>query len=123
MPKPFKRKEKYKMSKLIVKLVGVSFGDAPENIKKFGCKDIGSFAMVREPNNADDPNAIRVELGKFFMGYIPREVAKGLAPRMDSGERFIAMFIKRNESKFPNGRVGMTVELVKYADEPIVNQD
>ena len=33
------------------KLVGVTYGDAQENIKLFGCKDVGSFAMAREPDN------------------------------------------------------------------------
>ena len=28
------------------KLAGVTAGDAQENIKKFGCKDIGSFALM-----------------------------------------------------------------------------
>lgn len=86
------------MKPIIIKLAGVTFGDAQENIKKFGCKDIGSFALVREPDNPHDPNAIRVALaGKFCLGYVPKEIAKKLAPEMDAGKSFIAFFVKRNE--------------------------
>jgi len=95
------------------KLVGVTYSDAQENIKFFGCKDVGSFAMVREPDNKHDPNAIRVELGGKYLGYIPRDMAKILAPKMDSGRKFIAMFVNRNESPF-HDTVGLTVEVVEY---------
>ena len=40
-----------------IKLAGVSFGDAQENIKKFCCQDIGSYVLIREPDNPHDPNA------------------------------------------------------------------
>ena len=64
------------MKRHIIKLVGVTVGDAQENIKKFGCKDIGSFALVREPDNSHDSNAIRVELAGLYLGYVPRHIAK-----------------------------------------------
>ena len=87
------------MDDIIVKLAGVTFGDAQENIKRFGCKDIGSYALVREPDNEHDPNAIKVALaGYFFLGYVPAGIAKDLAPRMDRGERFLAFFVKLNQS-------------------------
>jgi hypothetical protein len=96
-----------------VKLVGVTYGDAQENIKLFGCKDVGSFAMVREPENVYDQNAIRVELGGKYLGYIPKRTAKYLAPLMDAGRKFIAKFISRNESPLYD-TVGLTVEIVEY---------
>ena len=86
------------MEPIITKLAGVTFDDAQENIMNFGCKEIGSYALVREPDNPEDPNAIRVALaGKLFVGYIPRKIAKELAPEIDAGRRFIAIFVKRNE--------------------------
>lgn len=94
------------------KLAGVTVGDAQENIKLFGCKDVGSFAMVREPDNEHDTNAIRVELGGKYLGYIPRHIAYKVAPQMDSGKRFIAMFVSRNESPF-HDTVGLTVKIVE----------
>lgn len=96
------------------KLVGVTYRDAQDNIKKFGCKDIGSYALVREPDNRHDSNAIRVALtGIAFMGYVPKEIAKDLAPKMDAGINFMALFVKRNESPF-HDNVGLTVEIVEY---------
>ena len=86
------------MKPIITKLAGVTFGDAQKNIKLFGCKDINSYALVREPNNPHDPNAIRVALfRRLFLGYVPKAIARELAPEMDAGKRFLAFFVKRNE--------------------------
>jgi len=94
------------------KLAGVTVGDAQANIKLFGCKDVGSFAMVREPDNKHDSNAIRVELGGKYLGHIPRHIAYKVAPLMDAGKRFIAMFVSRNESPY-HDTVGLMVEIVE----------
>ena len=98
---------------ITVKLVGVSFGDAQANIKIFGSPDIRWFALVREPNNPNDPNAIRVALfGEYFMGYIPKETAAHLAPMMDAGREFDAEFVCVN--KHPHHEiVGLTVKIVE----------
>ena len=53
-----------------IKLAGVIFGGAQDNIKMFGCPGILTYALIREPDNPHDPNAIRVTLiDKWFMGY------------------------------------------------------
>ena len=101
------------MKRLKIKLVGVTVGDAQENIKKFGCRDIGSFALVREPDNPHDPNAIRVELSGLYLGYVPRYIAKNLAPQMDAGRNLFALFVSRNDHPFHN-TVGLTIEIVEY---------
>ena len=101
------------MFKRIIKLAGVTIDDAQENIKKFGCRDIGSFALVREPNNPHDPNAIRVEIGGLYLGYVPRHIAKDLAPQMDAGKNLFALFVSRNEHPF-HDTVGLTVKIVEY---------
>ena len=99
------------MKPITTKLRGVTFRDAQENIKKFGCKDIGTYGLVREPENPHDSNAIRVVLlGKFFMGYVPKEIAKELAPLMDSGRTFLAYFVKVNRP-LNKGPIGLTVEV------------
>ena len=104
------------MFKRIVRLAGVTFADAQENIKKFGCRDIGSYSLVRVPDNLHDPNAIRVELAGLFLGYIPRDLAKDLAPLMDAGRSFLALFVSRNESQF-HDTVGLTIEIVEFPSE------
>ena len=99
-----------------IKISGVTFGDAQKNIKQFGCRDIGSYALIREPDNAHDPCAIQVSLfGIWFMGYVPQHIAKDLAPLMDAGRRFIAYFVCRNESPY-HRTIGMTVEIVETTE-------
>jgi hypothetical protein len=95
-----------------IKLAGVTKGneDRQKNIRLFGCKDIGSFALIRDPNNPYDPNAIRVELAGCLLGYVPRADAKDLAPLMDAGRRFIAFFVSRNEHPLFD-TVGLTVRV------------
>ena len=104
------------MTKRPFRLVGVTVEEAQENIRKFGCRDIGSFALVREPDNPHDPNAIRVEVGGLYLGYVPRHIAKDLASEMDNGKRFIALFVSRNEHSL-HDTVGLTVKIVGYPYE------
>ncbi len=98
---------------LTTKLSGVIYDDTQENIRKWGCKDIGTYALVREPDNPHDPNAIRVSLfGLHFMGYIPKGIAKELAPMMDSGKRYIAEFVCINAVSYSD-TLGITIRVVE----------
>jgi hypothetical protein len=100
------------MFKRTIRLAGVTRGDEDrqKNIKMFGCKDIGSYALVSEPNNTFDPNAIRVEVGEYLLGYVPKEHATDLAPLVENGRRFIAYFVCRNEHPL-HKTVGLTVRI------------
>ena len=98
---------------ITTRLTGVSYRDAQPNIRQFGCAAIGTYALIREPGNEFDMNAIEVSLGGvWFMGYVPARLAKILAPKMDAGRTFIAEFVSRNEA---SGRelVGLTVRIVE----------
>ena len=98
---------------ITIRLSGVSYGDAQQNIKKWGCRDIGTYALVREPDNPHDTNAVSVALfGHFFMGYIPKDVAAQLAPLMDAERRFIAEFVGVNKHPY-HDVVGFTVKIVE----------
>ena len=104
---------------ITTKLAGVSFGNAQKNIKKFGCRDIMTYALIREPENIHDPNAIRVCLFDiFFLGYVPKHIAKNLSPLMDSGRTFLAIFVQRNESSYYD-KVGMTIKIVETTENQI----
>jgi hypothetical protein len=92
------------------KLVGVSFGEAQENIRRFWREEIESFELVREPDNADDPNAIKVVLGDCYLGYLPRRLASRLAPAMDAGRKYEAIFSRQNRSPH-HDLVGLTVRV------------
>lgn len=97
---------------LTVKLTGVTFGNAQNHIRTFGCDDIHWFCLVRDPENSHDPNAIRVEIANFFMGFIPAEVARELAPLMDAGNHYDAEFVGIN--RHPRRPiVGLTVKIVR----------
>jgi hypothetical protein len=104
------------MFQKIIKIVGVTVADAQTNIRTFGCKDIGSFALVREPGNPHDPNAIRVEMAGFYLGYVPRHIARDLAPLIDRGERYTALFVSCNKHPF-HDTVGLTVKIVEYPSQ------
>ena len=98
---------------ITTKLAGVSFGDTQQNIKQFGCKDIGSYVLIREPDNPHDPDAIKVSLfDMWFMGYVPKNIAKDLAPLMDAGRGFDVEFVCRN--KHPTEElIGLTVKIIE----------
>jgi len=81
------------MKPIITKLAGVTFGDAQKNIKLFGCKDINSYALVREPNNPHDPNAIRVALfRRLFLGYVSEGNCKRVGSRNGCREEVSRLF-------------------------------
>ena len=101
------------MNLIITKLAGVSYGNTQDNIKQFGCKDTGYYALIREPENPHDPSAVAVSLGGVWhMGYIPKDLAAELAPLMDAGRVFDAEFVCVNEFP-PHKRVGLTVRIVE----------
>ncbi|MCI1902032.1 MAG: HIRAN domain-containing protein [Bifidobacteriaceae bacterium] len=53
-----------------------------------------SAKLVREPNNPHDPNAIAIyDTNEVVpLGYVNKQNAKRLAPRLDAGEDFVAFF-------------------------------
>jgi hypothetical protein len=94
------------------KLAGVTFDDCQANIQKWGCRDIGYFRLEREPDNPHDPNAISVWFLNDRLGHLPKPVAKRLAPLMDAGRVFDAVFVGRNEYA-PHKNVGLTIRIVE----------
>jgi hypothetical protein len=97
---------------MTTRLAGVSFEDAQQNIKRFGREEIGSFELVREPDNSHDPNAIRVVVGGLYLGYVPRWLARRLAPAMDAGRKYEAFFSRQNRSPH-HDLVGLTIRIVE----------
>jgi len=97
-----------------VRLTGVSYNNAQENIKQWGCKYIGTYELVREPYNPHDPNAIKVAvIGQVFLGYVPRQLASLLAPMIDNaGRKFVAEFVSVNKHPYHN-LVGLSVRIVE----------
>ena len=100
----------------ITRLAGVTFDNCQANIRQYGCPDIGTYAVIREPDNSHDFNAVRVSLfGIYEMGYLPSRVARKIAPLMDAGRTFLAEFVCRNEyGAYEN--IGLTVRIVETTE-------
>jgi len=78
----------------VSKVVGVTFCDGyPDNIYSLA-QDVAlsqaSCQLVRDPQNKHDPNAICVNVNGLLIGHLPRLIAVGLAPKIDSGEVWLA---------------------------------
>jgi hypothetical protein len=71
---------------IYTKVAGVSFDDRQEAVKSLLSNTV--LLLVREPENQFDTNAIKVLHGDKQLGYLKRELAKELAPMIDSGSRF-----------------------------------
>ena len=88
-----------KAQEIELKAAGVTFGrrqEALERLTHYEQERI-SLEMKREPENANDPNAIAVTVtvagkGSYQIGYIPAVLAKFIAPLLDSGKAVSATF-------------------------------
>ena len=64
-------------------VVGTRHGQRAAACQRLSVGDV--VDLVREPDNAHDPNAIRVEHEGQTLGYVPREFARAWAPALDAG--------------------------------------
>ena len=67
------------------------------------------LALVREPANPHDPNAVRIEWQGRMLGYVPRKDNADLARQMDHGAAVDARVTELN--KAPNGRHRISYEI------------
>ena len=70
------------------KIVGVSFEGRQDLVA--GLQLGYELTLERQPENPHDSNAIAVRYGQLQVGYIRKEVALHIAPRIDSGARYRA---------------------------------
>lgn len=101
-------------------LTGVSFNRGDDNTQHnidvvTLCDDV-PLALVREPDNPYDSNAIQVVAwDQFHLGYIPKAYNHYLAQLMDTGSRFEACNYQRNEH--PHYRMlGISIEIREVSD-------
>ena len=96
-------------------LTGVSFNKGSENTQHHIdvvtlCDDV-PLALVREPDNPYDSNAIQVVAwDQFHLGYIPKAFNHYLAQLMDTGSRFEACNYQRKEHPY-HGTLGISIEI------------
>jgi single-stranded-DNA-specific exonuclease len=70
------------------KVAGVTFEGRQDLVTSLRVGE--SLALVREPHNVHDANAIAVRYGTLGIGYLNRDLARKLAPIFDAGERYAA---------------------------------
>jgi hypothetical protein len=68
------------------------------------------LALVREPDNPYDANAVRVEWRGRMLGYVPRRENAAIARHMDRGTALVARIAALRENR--NGTVRMEFEIV-----------
>ena len=67
------------------------------------------LALVREPDNAFDPNAVRVEWRGRKLGYVPRRENAALAWALDRGETLRARISRLERHPNPARRIAFEV--------------
>jgi len=71
-----------------------------------------TLTLIREPDNAHDANAIRVEWQGRKLGYVPRAENRALAAAIDAGERVVARVKHLREHRDPWRRLEFEVYVV-----------
>jgi hypothetical protein len=71
-----------------------------------------ALALVREPDNAHDANAVRVEWRGRMLGYLPRAENRSVAAEMDRGSRVEARIARLVEHRNPWRRLLVEVFVV-----------
>jgi hypothetical protein len=69
--------------------------------------------LRRDPDNEHDPNAIMVLAGDAQAGWVPRELAAELAPRLDAGEAWSAVVLRERRDSPRDPRTGLTMLLAR----------
>lgn len=77
-----------------------------------------SLALVREPQNPHDANAVRVEWKGQPLGYVPRRDNSDVARQMDRGAPVKARIVKLKEARNPWQRVEFEVYVELAAARP-----
>ena len=102
-------------SSFFTKIVGVSFEGRQDIVA--GLRGDEAVDLVRHPENPVDPMAIAVRLGILQLGFLRKEIARRIAPKMDAGERYVA-----NVSGVTGGRrgkhTGVNLYVRRLSDRP-----
>jgi hypothetical protein len=85
-----KPRKKIARRKIELVVVGMQYRVTMETRKLFSARLPMRARVEREPDNNNDPNAIKVVLNVepytgFHIGYLRRQIASDLAPLLDSG--------------------------------------
>jgi hypothetical protein len=70
-----------------------------------------ALALLREPDNPHDPNAVRVEWRGRMIGYVPRAENAAVARQLDQGNRLQARILRLTRHRDPWKRVEFEIFL------------
>lgn len=89
---------KKKLRELDLSVVGLSYRLTPAKMETVAGETPLQVKLVREPGNAHDSNAVAVHIiekpyENFHIGYLSREVAKEIAPRLDAGMEIVEAWL------------------------------
>jgi len=70
-----------------------------------------ALTLVREPANAHDRNAVRVEWRTFKLGYVPRAQNEAVARLLDQGAPLAARVSRLQPVRAPNRRIEFEIYL------------
>ena len=70
-----------------------------------------ALRLERDPANEHDANAVRVLLDGAQLGWVPRELAEELAPKLDAGEPWAAVVLREQRASPRDPRTGVTMLL------------
>ena len=84
----------------------------PEALAGAGAEPGSPLMLRRDPDNEHDPNAIAVHTqGDKVLGFVPRDLAADLAPKLDAGERWSAVVLREQRASPRDPRTGVTMLL------------
>ncbi len=88
-------------------LAGVRYYDAKALWDEMKVGD--TLALVREPDNPHDANAVRVEWRGYKLGYVPRRENTDVARQIDRGTPVRARISRLQTSRSPSQRIEFEV--------------
>lgn len=97
---------------LIVAGVAGAAAHHDEALQAGGAHPGSPLGLRRDPGNEHDANAIAVHgADGAMLGFVPREVAAELAPRLDAGEAWSAVALREQRASPRDPRTGVTMLL------------
>jgi single-stranded-DNA-specific exonuclease len=97
------------------KIVGVTFEGRQDLIA--GLQPGQELELVRQPDNAFDPNAVAVHFGRLQLGFMRKPIAARIAPNIDAGERYRAEV--RHITGGGTRSVGVNIWVTRERPEPV----
>ena len=76
-----------------------------------------ALALVREPDNPHDRNAVRVEWRGRKLGYLPQAENRAVSAELDRGTRLAARVSHLREERNPWRRIGIDIYAIWSANE------